>query len=199
VQKNWRSSAPQASLPHDLEIARQVTRQVLLAVLVETPHIGHLAAMREDRAKRIAAEDLPDNATLTTVRELLVLFFAFCSSNPANGRLSEGFAQSFFLGFDFRTCRGAPATGKTSCRAPGTQRERSEYRKRAQAKAWLKPERLRFIQLAVNAPVEHVDDQPKAHPDCEADPGDRGQAEHEDQAHAGSENRDEHPRESGHE
>ncbi len=103
--------------------------------------------MREDRAKRIAAEDLSDNATLTAVRELLVLLFAFCSSNPANGRLSEGFAQSFFLGFVFRTGKGAPATGKSSCRAPGTLREsgrtsaglpggvRSEYRKRAEAKA----------------------------------------------------------------
>lgn len=93
MQKKLLSSAPRSLLPHDLEVARQVRRQELLAVLIETPHIGHLTAMRENRTERVAAEDLTNNAALTTMRKLLVLLFAFCSSNPAKGRLPEGSAQ----------------------------------------------------------------------------------------------------------
>ncbi len=95
------SSAPQCSLPHNLEKVRRIGGQPLLAVLVETPHIGHLTAMREHGTLRVTVEDLTDNATLTPVRKLLVLLFAFCSGHPAKGRLSEGSAQYFFLGFRF--------------------------------------------------------------------------------------------------
>lgn len=93
MQKNLCFPAPRGSLPHNLEVARQVRRQTLLAVLVKAPHVGYLAAVRKNRAKRVAAEDLADNAALTTVGKLLVFLFAFCSSNPAKGRLSVGSAQ----------------------------------------------------------------------------------------------------------
>jgi len=126
AKKNWSAEESRllhsrTSLPHDLQVVRRIGGQPLFAVLVKTPHIGHLTAMRENRTQRVAVEDLTDNATLTPVRKLLVFLFAFCSSHPAKGRLSEGSAQCFSSSvFVLTTRTGAPVNGKNH--SPGASR-----------------------------------------------------------------------------